>query len=240
MIAAIFDLDGTLIPPPSAEWRLLRQIAVRRGLTATIRVRSRAAIARALATAPLARLTVGDRRVLAETDWLRLQQRLGPHTLAECVHATACEIVAATSAGACRALQAHGAAGHERALLSGCPSFLADAVAGQIGFDCAAGSALRGSFPGAASAHRGMRGTAKLEQLRHWALQRRWDLPGCFGYGNAWDDYCLLTGVGCAVAVNPDRRLRAAAIVAGWRVADWTGSAKKGESDVFENVVNRY
>jgi HAD superfamily hydrolase (TIGR01490 family) len=57
--------------------------------------------------------------------------------------------------------------------------------------------------------------------LRAHAQQHGIDLAQSFAYGNSLGDAPMLACVGHAVAVNPDRRLKALASEHGWRVVEW-------------------
>jgi HAD superfamily hydrolase (TIGR01490 family) len=61
----------------------------------------------------------------------------------------------------------------------------------------------------------------KVELVREYAQRHDIDLAQSFAYGNSLDDAPMLAEVGQAVAVNPDRRLRARAAERGWRVVQW-------------------
>lgn len=57
--------------------------------------------------------------------------------------------------------------------------------------------------------------------LRDYAQKHGIDLAQSFVYGNSIGDAPMLEGVGQAVAVNPDKRLRRRATERGWRVVEW-------------------
>jgi hypothetical protein len=50
---------------------------------------------------------------------------------------------------------------------------------------------------------------------------RGYDLDRCYAYTDSITDLPMLSTVGHAVAVNPDRELRAAAVAMGWEVRDF-------------------
>ena len=59
-------------------------------------------------------------------------------------------------------------------------------------------------------------GAAKAEAIRDVARVRGYDLAACSAYSDSITDLPMLSVVGSAVAVNPDRELRAAALALGW------------------------
>jgi HAD superfamily hydrolase (TIGR01490 family) len=61
----------------------------------------------------------------------------------------------------------------------------------------------------------------KAALVRAYAEQRGIDLAQSFVYGNSMGDAPMLEGVGNAVAVNPDRRLRKLALGRDWRMVHW-------------------
>lgn len=62
---------------------------------------------------------------------------------------------------------------------------------------------------------------AKATAIRQIAEARGYDLAACYGYSDSITDLPMLSAVGHAVAVNPDRELRAAAQAMDWEVADF-------------------
>lgn len=61
----------------------------------------------------------------------------------------------------------------------------------------------------------------KATAMRQVAEARGYDLSASFAYSDSITDLPMLTAVGNAVAVNPDRELRAAATAMGWPVRDF-------------------
>jgi HAD superfamily hydrolase (TIGR01490 family) len=62
---------------------------------------------------------------------------------------------------------------------------------------------------------------AKATAMRQVAEARGYDLAACFAYSDSITDLPMLSAVGHAVAVNPDRELRAAATAMEWQVRDF-------------------
>lgn len=205
MAAAIFDLDGTLLPRPSAELRLLPRLARARllgprqlaaWLAAGPFLKRNKSYLAGLDTGGVARLAEG----LVEDTLLGL---LRPSILAR--------------------LRAHQAEGHAVLLLTGAPDFLARPLCARLGIAhciAAACAARDGRFlaaPPIVYPH----GRAKLDLARAFCARQGLALGEAVAYGDAAADAWLLREAGRAVAVHPDpglarvARARAWAIVAG-------------------------
>jgi phosphoserine phosphatase len=76
--------------------------------------------------------------------------------------------------------------------------------------------------------------------LASFARRRNLDLSRSYAYADAISDLPMLEAVGNPVAVNPDRRLLAAAKDRGWQVRHWTkdgaGSKVAGSPGVADKV----
>jgi HAD superfamily hydrolase (TIGR01490 family) len=117
-------------------------------------------------------------------------------------------------------LQAHLAAGHEVWLVSATPDFLAQELAASLGATGGIGSGLEiedGIFTGRISGAT-MHGPEKAAAAARLLAARGFDPADCYAYSDSINDLPLLTSVGTAVAINPDRQLAAHAAEAGWRV----------------------
>lgn len=206
---AIFDVDGTLVRPPSSEVRFVRFLVSRRVIGA-----------RALG-AYLSRLPAGLRRegLLAfKTNKAHLAgieaARLA--SLAEAFVEEAGE--ALWHAGIRDRLRAHQAQGDAVALLTGTPDFLAGALAARLGagmweatvLDTDAGRVT--TRPVRQHPH----GPGKLEIARRMAARLGADLGRAWAYGDSWADRHLLAAVGHPVVVAPGRRLARLAQEGSW------------------------
>lgn len=63
-------------------------------------------------------------------------------------------------------------------------------------------------------------GAGKVVEVQRLAAERGYDLTRCTAYSDSVSDLPFLECVGTAVAVNPDRQLRAVARDRGWRVVE--------------------
>lgn len=128
--------------------------------------------------------------------------------------------------GAVEALTAHREQGHMLVLATSSSAYAADEARSAFGFDDCVSSRFEvdgGRFTGRLSAS--AFGAAKADRVSEWAVRRGIDLAGCVFYTDSFSDLALLERVGVPVAVNPDRRLRRAAVERGWTVTDW-GAAR--------------
>ncbi|GAA2750478.1 HAD family hydrolase [Amnibacterium kyonggiense] len=117
-------------------------------------------------------------------------------------------------------LQAHLDAGHEVHLISATPDFLAEELARSLGATGGIGSGLEiegGVFTGRFTSGT-MHGAEKARAAESLMAARGLDPADCYAYSDSSNDLPLLSAVGTAVAVNPDRALAKHASEAGWRV----------------------
>jgi HAD superfamily hydrolase (TIGR01490 family) len=62
----------------------------------------------------------------------------------------------------------------------------------------------------------------KADAIRELAEQRGYDLANCYAYSDSFTDAPMLSAVGHAYAVNPDKELRKLAVKQGWPVLVFT------------------
>ncbi len=223
-VAAFFDIDGTLLGPPSLERRLLRYLRWRGALTAAYGARW---LGRFLQRAWRGmRFTEG----ISESAWLAATDGNKAH-LAD-ISAPAVEAFAASLGRrglgffpqALQRLEWHAAPGHGIFLVSGTLAPLADVVARQLSLPasaCAtrlevAGDVFTGEVAGEA-----MCGPAKARAVERLAAQHGLDLGRSYAYGDSWSDRWMLGSVGRPAAVNPSARLARLARHRGWPVLVW-------------------
>jgi alcohol-forming fatty acyl-CoA reductase len=124
--------------------------------------------------------------------------------------------------GALACLREHKAAGHRVVLLSGALDFLLDPLK-DLADDVLSASLAQedgvytGELAGAPVA-----GEARARMLASYARKRGVDLNRSYAYADSISDLPMLEAVGNPVAVNPDRRLAAAAKDRGWQVRRWS------------------
>jgi phosphoserine phosphatase len=212
MPAAIFDLDGTLIPPPSAEWRLLRML----GHSGALKQR---AFANCLLRSALESIRGREPRFCR--DYLEI---VAPAQLAGMIAAVARDIVGHIPAAALEVIGLHRSAGHQLALLTGTPQVLADQIAAALRFDCARGDcAARPTSSAEPAMDLGSARAPKVGVFARWCRERAWDPRECYAYANTIADVGVLAAVGHPTVVDPDWGLLRHAEQRGWPILWWHG-----------------
>jgi HAD superfamily hydrolase (TIGR01490 family) len=224
-IAAFFDLDGTLLPAPSLEWRFFAWLLAQNEMSPRQIGGWFAQFARRCFRNPHA-ATEGNKAYLAgvreslTADW---ENSLPPRSLAPFVRGL-------------QRIRWHLAQGHRVFFVSGTLEPLARVVARRVAklageassqeFPvqievCAAQLAVRdGRWTGDIAGEH-CSGEAKARAIRALAEENGIDLSRSFAYGNGIADLSMLAAVGYPVAVNPSTRLERAARVQGWKICDW-------------------
>ena len=206
---ALFDIDGTLVAPPSSEVRFTRW------LFAHGRLGPRRLLAYVL------RLT--ERLVNAGTMALKTNKAhlagFDSDELAGLVEEFLDEAGDSPWIPEARArLEAHRERGDEVVLLTGTPDLVAAALARRLGADAWFASILdrKDGRITASPPHQHPHGHVKLDIARRLAIERGVRLEDAWAYGDAWGDRHLLSTVGHPVAVWPCRRLLRLARLKGW------------------------
>jgi HAD superfamily hydrolase (TIGR01490 family) len=225
--AAFFDLDGTLLPEPSLERRLLRFLRERGewsplalGRWAARFLMEAALDGKARRGERLLQAIHGNKLYWKNTPALCMEKFLAESGLLEFFPEALLRIAW------------HAAQGHKIFLVTGTPHPLAEHVAGEL--RCR----VRGAWTGLA----GLCATRLKERNGRWtgevlgeavcgsgkacaverlAREHELDLTRSFAYGNSAADRGMLVCVGNAVAVNPSRALRRIARAEGWPMLFW-------------------
>jgi len=124
-------------------------------------------------------------------------------------------------------IEANREAGLEPVLVTGSPDFIVAPIARHLGIaDFAANRFVfsRGRATGRL-AEPVMAGDEKAVWCNDYAAARDIDLADCWGYADSHYDTAFLAALGHPVAVNPDRRLRAAALSRQWPVIHFEKAA---------------
>ncbi len=122
----------------------------------------------------------------------------------------------------------HIAAGHQVWLVTATPVQLAQILAQRFGFTGALGTvpeARDGKFTGRLVGDI-LHGPGKRHAVAALASIEKLDLSRCTAYSDSINDLPMLSMVGTAVAVNPDKKLRAEALSRGWEVRDFRSLRK--------------
>jgi HAD superfamily hydrolase (TIGR01490 family) len=119
-------------------------------------------------------------------------------------------------------LRRHKQMGHRVVLLSGALDFLLDPLR-DLADDvlCASLAEEEGVYTGELSGAP-VAGEARARMLASYARKRGVDLHRSYAYADSISDLPMLEAVGNPVAVNPDRRLAAAAKDRGWQIRRWS------------------
>jgi HAD superfamily hydrolase (TIGR01490 family) len=218
-IAAFFDLDGTLMPPPSLERRFLGHLFTTGELGLRQAVHALAEFFVRIPGAPLAALEgnkaylAGVRCAAAEEWAARLDRQPWPFF----------------RGGVCQ-LEWHAAQGHRIFLISGTLEPLAQAAASALSVPVevhatrleSAGHHWTGRIRG-----EHLSGKAKACLLMRLAEQAGFELTSSFAYGDRIADGAMLECAGHPVAVNPSLRLERLARQRGWHVVEWRATVEQ-------------
>jgi fatty acyl-CoA reductase len=125
-------------------------------------------------------------------------------------------------------LEANRAAGIEPVLVTGSPDFLVEPLARRLNIEHYAANRLvysRGLATGRMP-EPVMAGSEKSAWCEGFATERRIDMARCWGYADSYYDLPFLCALGHPVAVNPDRRLLAAAYNRKWPIVRFSHDAE--------------
>jgi HAD superfamily hydrolase (TIGR01490 family) len=209
---ALFDLDRTLVPGSSLV--VLARELLRRGL-----LDRRTAARHALSAATFRRRGMTDEQVSQIRSGLLAALTGREHApVLAALHDVADQIVDLVYPSARWLVERHRELGDFCVVLTASPQELADVVAAGLGLHRAVGTQLEvvdGRFTGRLDGPF-CYGAGKLDRLQRELGS--FDLELATAYGDSASDLPVLRSCGTAVAVNPDRRLRAAARQARWPV----------------------
>jgi HAD superfamily phosphoserine phosphatase-like hydrolase len=215
-IGAFFDLDGTLLAPPSLEWRFIGY------LMECDEIRT-VNIARWIAQSARAFLGNGHRAVLANKYYLF---GIRESVIAEWANTINHGSLPLFGEGIDH-MRRHLECGHRVVLVTGMPAPLAHVISGHLSRAVEVrGTKLEvrdGCFTGRISGtHLGFEEKARViyEEAEEFDL----DLCQSFAYGNEMSDARMLGAVGHPAAVNACWSLKREARKHGWRVYSWGDS----------------
>jgi HAD superfamily phosphoserine phosphatase-like hydrolase len=224
-MGAFLDVDGTLLPAPSLEWRFIGYLLERGEISSGHAGRWLARFAGAFWHDPHG-ATLGNKRYLSgisETmvnDW---EKSLAPMISRR-------DSLPFFAEGLQR-IAWHRAQGHRVFLVSGTLAPLARVVARKLGAlvsaeieVCATEPEVTPGTPGVWTgriADEHMSGGAKLRAVRILTARYGLDLARSYAYGDRAGDLQMLEGVGCGVAVNPTPGLARVARKRGWQTCVW-------------------
>ena len=209
--AAIFDLDGTLVPGTTTERQLLRHL-LRRGTVTPLDMFRAASVF-------LAHCGDWGAMVLRNKSYLKGKRQQAVERLArDFFRGQAARLVHEQMRSL---VEEHRARRDLVVLISGSFDFVLDVFRQELGCDEARGCELEtrdGLFTGRALRH--PYGEEKVAVLGELAEQHGIDLDKSTAYADHHADRFLLEEAGTAVCVNPDRKLRAYATQRRWQIID--------------------
>jgi len=220
-IGAFFDLDGTIVAPPSLEWRFVGYLLARDLLGTRDIARWLAAFGKRVLLDPRA-ATIANKQYLSglretlTTDWEQSFATCPPFY-----------------PEAIERMNWHRKEGHRVFLISGTLDFLARAAArhlpGSMEICATQADVAHGRWTGRlAGPH--VSGEEKARTVRSLAARFGLSLWDSYAYGNSTNDLPMLDSVGRRTAVNPPARLRHIARSEGWPAIQWTMPPSQGSS----------
>lgn len=216
-VAAFFDLDGTLLPRPSLEWRFFAHLAKRAEIGAAGMLRWFWYAASSLLQAPQQAIS-SNRMYLAG---------LPESLVSEWADSPEGQVVKFLQEGLDH-ISWHIGEGHKIAFLSGTLAPLARVLAHRLPIEInviateleVAGDRWTGRLAGP---H--ISGRQKANAVLRFAKQHTLRLEESYAYGDRISDLPILESAGHPVAVNPDARLERAARFRGWPICHWRSAS---------------
>ena len=216
-VAAFFDVDGTLIPGPSLEWRFFRALCRDLRIPLTNYVRSAGEALRLLPRGIFA-AQHGNKRYLAGLSKELLFRYMGSLAFFD----EAIARVARHAQGGQQIFLVSGTV-EPRAQLAGTAlecELEARGVTARPRVAATRLAELRGRWTGAVDGE-ALYGRAKARWVNAIAAEERMDLRRCHAYGNSLLDRHFLCAVGHGHAVNPGKDLAALATQKNWTIWHW-------------------
>ena len=132
------------------------------------------------------------------------------------------KIAASVLPEARRLLDQHAQAGEDRIVVSASPIEIVGRLADELGLEGAVGTRseiVNGCYTGVLDGAF-CYGAGKVVEVQRLAAERGYDLSRSTAYSDSVSDLPFLECVGTAVAVNPEKELRAVALERGWRIVE--------------------
>lgn len=230
--AAFFDLDGTLVPGPSLERRLVWSLIRRGELGATQAAHWLTRFLRFAARDWFA-ATTGNKAFLAGISARAM----------EAWEADRDPLEVNFYRQGLESLQSHSGLNHRIVLVSGTLAPLARCAARELEHGlhlnmpilvCATELEQLGEILSGEAAGPHLLRTGKARIVREIAAKHDFDLRASFGYGNSAADEGMLACTGHPVAVNPDASLKRRAQKDGWTILHWDAPVAARGLDAVE------
>jgi HAD superfamily hydrolase (TIGR01490 family) len=218
-VGAFFDLDGTLLPAPSLEWRFIGYLLAREEIGSGHVTTWLAHCARTILRSPHAAV---------ESNKFYLQG-LPESLAADWANTFGGNSLPFFAQGSER-IDWHLALHHRVFIVSGTLAPLARVLprhlSGSVEIRATELEVSRGRWTGRLAGDH-LSGEAKAQAVRELAGRYGIDLNRSYAYGNRIRDLAMLDAVGHAFAVNPSSRLERIAEVQRWQILNW----RRGERD---------
>lgn len=214
-IAAVFDLDNTLLPGTSAERLFVRFLIRKRLIGARVAAATLLALLRHMRQGPATVLRT-RRPYLRGVEVERLR-RLGEEAVSSA-------IVHRLSRQGVARVREHVRAGHRTAIVSGSLPFLLGPLGRALNVQVVFGTPLDAAndrYTGALSGQHTY-GLEKAVVTRRFANDERIELAASYGYADHHTDVYFLELFGHPTCVNPTRRLRSVAHQRHWPTETWS------------------
>jgi len=214
-LAALFDVDNTLIPGEACEMRFFRYLW-RRGLVGWRELRR--SLVWLVRQGPSVSIhPLRERKVYLEEKDLSVIEACAREFFHD-------EMLRAVSRQGRERLEAHRQSGHQLILISGAPDFLITPLAAALNVPTLFAARLErlGSRYTGAVVPPLPYGIGKRQLIVSHAQEKGLELASSFAYGDSPGDTEILTLVGYPVVVNPIRGMRRIARGRGWPVVAWT------------------
>ena len=135
------------------------------------------------------------------------------------------EVISTFQPGAEPVLDFHRQQNHPLVLLTASSSYMSELVAETLDFDAWLANIFPTDDEGRliGTFQRPMcYGPGKVHHAENWAAEEGIDLSQSYFYTDSFSDLPMLEVVGNPVVINPDPRLRRAALQRGWPIQDWS------------------
>ncbi|MCT9108933.1 HAD-IB family hydrolase [Streptomyces mirabilis] len=215
-VAAVFDLDGTILASNLVEsyvWTRLAALPHRAWPTELLDL---------ICNAPRYALAERRERAAFVHTFLRRYAGTDEQALARLVReAVGDALLHRVRPEAVRRIRAHRSAGHRTVLVTGSLDLLVRPLSPLFDDTVACHMGTRDGVMTGRTSSPPIVGEARGEWMRGYAADRGLDLKRCYAYADSYSDRALLETVGSPCAVNPDRRLLHHAARSQWPVVHW-------------------
>jgi HAD superfamily hydrolase (TIGR01490 family) len=215
MVAAVFDVDRTLVPVTTTERVFIRYLFRKRVIGLGAIVRMGLAVVRQIGQASPYEAIRRQRAYLAGQPYDKMRR-----LAARCFET---EIKPRISKAGLEAIAAHKAQGHTIVLLSGSLDFLLEPLKEYLGADhliAAHMEVKNGKLTGRIVGNYPY-GTYKAILIRHFANEHGLDFSRSYAYADHHTDHEVLRLFGNPVVVNPKARMQQIAAREGWTVKEF-------------------